>query len=228
MPARVTPADPPARRVPTILRRLRAAHPAAECALQFDTPFQLLAATILSAQCTDARVNKTTPALFAAYPDAPALAAADPAEVERLVKSCGFYRTKAKNLVGTAAAVVGRHGGELPRSADALAALPGVGRKTANVVLGVAFGRPAGVVVDTHVGRLARRLGLTAETDAAKVERDLNALIPKSRWVTFPLRTILHGRAVCTARRARCGDCVLAGVCPKVGVEESENDEVRR
>ena len=219
MPA-PTPLDPPERRARTVLARLKAEYPDATCALRHESPFQLLAATILSAQCTDARVNLATPALFAAYPDAPALAAAEVADVERLVQSCGFFRTKAKNLVGMAAALVDRHGGELPARLDALVELPGVGRKTANVVLGVAFGRPAGVVVDTHVGRIARRLAFTAESAAPKVEADLSALLPRSRWVSFPLRTIEHGRAVCKSQRPRCGACVLRSVCPRVGLGE--------
>ena len=219
MPA-PTPADPPERRARTVLARLKAAYPDAECALNHDGSFQLLAATILSAQCTDARVNLATPALFAALPDAPALAAAEVSHVESLVQSCGFFHIKAKNLVGMAAALVDRHGGEVPAKLDALVKLPGVGRKTANVVLGVAFGKPAGVVVDTHVGRIARRLAFTAETDAVKVEADLSKLLPRSRWVSFPLRTIEHGRAVCKSRRPRCEECVLASVCPRVGVSE--------
>ena len=218
MPAAPTPADPPAHRARTVLARLKAAYPDAECALKHESPFQLLAATILSAQCTDARVNLATPALFAAYPDAAALAGADLPHVESLVQSCGFFRTKAKNLVGMAAAVVDRHGGEVPAKLDALVKLPGVGRKTANVVLGVAFGKPAGVVVDTHVGRISRRLAFTDNADAVKVEADLSALLPRSRWVTFPLRTIEHGRAVCKSQRPRCGECALASVCPRVGV----------
>ena len=225
MPAPPAPADPPARRARTVLARLKASYPHAECALNHETPFQLLAATILSAQCTDARVNLATPALFAAYPDAAALAAADLAHVESLVQSCGFFRTKAKNLVGMAADLVDRHGGEVPAVLDALVNLPGVGRKTANVVLGVAFGKPAGVVVDTHVGRIARRLAFTDQTDAVKVEADLSALLPRGRWVTFPLRTIEHGRAVCKSRRPRCGACVLRSVCPRVGVDGAGNDE---
>ena len=218
MPARPAPDAPADRRVRTVLRRLKAAYPVAECALDHASPFQLLAATILSAQCTDARVNLATPALFARFPDAPSLAAADPAEVERLVKSCGFYRTKAKNLIGMAAALVERHGGEVPRRLADLVELPGVGRKTANVVLGVCFGVASGVVVDTHVGRISRRLAFTAETDAVKAERDLTALLPKSRWVSYSHRLILHGRAVCRSRRPRCEECVLASVCPRVGV----------
>ena len=219
MPAPPTPSDPADRRVRTVLARLKAAYPHAKCALNHDGPFQLLAATILSAQCTDARVNLAAPALFARFPDARTLAAADVGEVERLVQSCGFYRTKAKNLVGMAAALVERHGGEVPPRLADLVELPGVGRKTANVVLGVAFGKPAGVVVDTHVGRIARRLAFTENTDAVKVEADLGELLPRSRWVSFPLRTIDHGRAICKSQRPRCGECVLRSVCPRVGVE---------
>ena len=225
MPRPPRPSDPAGRRARTVLARLKTAYPDAKCALRHETPFQLLAATILSAQCTDARVNLATPALFAAFPDAAALAAADLREVEGLVQSCGFFRTKAKNLVGMAAALVDRHGGEVPAKLEELVKLPGVGRKTANVVLGVAFGKPAGVVVDTHVGRIARRLAFTEHADAVKVEADLSALLPRSRWVTFPLRTIEHGRAVCESQRPRCGSCVLRGVCPRVGVEGAGNDE---
>ena len=214
------PTDPAARRVRTVLSRLAREFPEAECALRHDSPFQLLAATILSAQCTDARVNLTTPALFAAYPDAAALADADPPDVERLVQSCGFFRSKAKNLVGMARGLVGRFGGEVPRALDDLVTLPGVGRKTANVVLGVCFGTAGGVVVDTHVGRISRRLAFTAETDPVKAERDLMDLLPRPRWVDFSHRVILHGRKTCTARRPKCGECVLESVCPKVGVGE--------
>ncbi len=224
MAAPTSPDAPATRRVRTVLGRLKRAYPVAECALHHDTPFQLLAATILSAQCTDARVNLTTPALFARCPDAPALAAAEIAEVERLVQSCGFFRMKAKNLVGMAAAVsdwqarTGRPGGEVPRRLDRLVTLPGVGRKTANVVLGVCYGIAEGVVVDTHVGRISRRLGFTQATDAVKAERDLCALLPKSRWVSFSHRLILHGRSVCDARKPRCDACTLRSVCPRVGV----------
>ena len=218
MPAPPSPDDPPERRVRTVLRRLKAAYPVAECALNHETPFQLLAATILSAQCTDARVNLTTPALFERFPDAPALARAEQADVEALVQSCGFFRSKAKNLIGMAAALVERHGGGVPRRLDDLVKLPGVGRKTANVVLGVCFGIAEGVVVDTHVGRISRRLGFTQQTDAVKAERDLCELLPKSRWVSFSHRLILHGRDVCDARKPACGACVLRGVCPRVGV----------
>ncbi|MCU0625406.1 MAG: endonuclease III [Gemmatimonadaceae bacterium] len=193
---------------------LLALHPDAHCELDFRDPYELTVATILSAQCTDKRVNLTTPALFARYPDAPALAGAALEEVEQLVKSTGFFRAKAKNLVGMAQAVVARHAGAIPASMDDLAALPGVGRKTANVVLGNAFGIDEGVVVDTHVGRLAIRLGLTRETDPVKVERALMAIIPREHWTVFSHLLIWHGRRVCEARLPKCGACALRAMCP--------------
>ena len=185
------------------------------CALDHADPFQLLAATILSAQCTDQRVNLTTPALFARYPDAYALAAADPAEVEEIIHSTGFFRAKARNLIGMARVVVERFGGEIPSAMSDLVILPGVGRKTANVVRSVAFDLP-GLPVDTHVQRLSARLGLTAETDPVRVETALNAMIPASQRGVFSLRLILHGRATCTARSPHCEQCVLADFCPSV------------
>jgi endonuclease-3 len=183
------------------------------CALTHDNPFQLLVATILSAQSTDAMVNQVTPALFARYPTAYELAAADPAEVEQLIKSTGFFRAKTRSIIGMAAALVERYGGEVPPSMDDLTTLPGVGRKTANVVLSVDFDIP-GLPVDTHVLRLSQRLGLTTNTDPEKVERDLMALLPPSEWGAFSLRLILHGRRVCTARNRHCENCVLADFCP--------------
>ncbi len=183
------------------------------CALDHKDAFQLLVATILSAQCTDARVNLTTPALFARYPDAWSMAGADLADVEALVRSTGFFRAKARNLVGMAQAVVERFGGEVPSAMADLVALPGVGRKTANVVRSVAFGLP-GLPVDTHVQRLSRRLGLTDETDPVKVETALDALVPARRRGAFSIRLILHGRAVCTARSPRCDRCPLSDFCP--------------
>jgi len=188
------------------------------CALDFKDPFQLLAATILSAQSTDVRVNIVTPALFAAYPDAASLAAANPEDVEEIVRSTGFYRAKTKSLIGMAAAVSERFGGEVPTALEDLVTIPGVGRKTGNVVRSVAFGSP-GLPVDTHVGRLARRLGLTVEDDPVKVERDLDALVAPAERGTLSLRLILHGRTVCKARSPRCDTCLLADICPKVGVE---------
>jgi endonuclease-3 len=183
------------------------------CALDHRDAFQLLVATILSAQCTDVRVNLTTPALFARYPDAPAMAAADLADVETLIRSTGFFRSKARNLVGMAQALVGRFNGQVPPAMADLVTLPGVGRKTANVIRSVEFGLP-GLPVDTHVQRLSRRLELTEQTDPVKVESELNALIPAARRGAFSLRLILHGRAVCLARSPRCPRCVLSDFCP--------------
>lgn len=185
------------------------------CALRHDGPFQLLVATILSAQCTDERVNQVTPALFARYPDAAALASADRAELEALIRPTGFFRSKASHLLGMAAALAGRDG-SFPGEMEELTALPGVGRKTANVVRSVALGLP-GLPVDTHVGRLARRLGLSAATDPVKVEADLCALLPDDEWGAISLRLILHGRAVCSARSPRCEECLLAPHCPSAG-----------
>ena len=183
------------------------------CALAHDGPFQLLVATILSAQTTDERVNSVTPALFAAYPTPADLAAADPADVERIINPTGFFRAKTRSLVAMADALEERHGGEVPSAMEDLVRLPGVGRKTANVVRSVGFGLP-GLPVDTHVGRLSRRLGLTVETDPVKAEADLNALVPAAERGRLSLRLILHGRRVCLARRPRCPDCVLADFCP--------------
>ncbi|MCU0291247.1 MAG: endonuclease III [Thermoanaerobaculaceae bacterium] len=197
---------------------LTAAYPDATCELSHRSPYELLVATILSAQCTDVRVNLVTPALFARFPDAPALAGADPTELEELVKSTGFFRNKAKSLLGMARAVVERHGGQIPADMAALTALPGVGRKTANVVLGTAFGLATGVVVDTHVARLSARLGLTRHDDPEKIERDLMALVPETSWVALSHRLILHGRRVCAARKPACDRCPLAPLCPRVGV----------
>jgi endonuclease-3 len=194
--------------------RLVARYPDAHCALEFRDAFELLCATILSAQCTDKRVNMVTPALFARYPDARALAAARQEDVEELIRSTGFFRNKAKSLTGMAAALVERHGGEVPADMDALVALPGVGRKTANVILGNAFGRKEGIVVDTHVTRLSNRLGLTTGTDAVKIERALLPLFPRERWTMLSHLLIEHGRQVCEARAPKCGECVLADVCP--------------
>ena len=200
--------------------RLAEAYPGSAadlCALAHDSPFQLLVATILSAQTTDVRVNMVTPELFAAYPDAPALAAADPEELERLIRSTGFFHAKAKSLLGMAQALTERFDGQVPTAMADLTTLPGVGRKTANVVRSVAFGLP-GLPVDTHVGRLSRRLGLTEEEDPVKAELVLNALVPAAERGAFSLRLILHGRAVCVARSPRCPDCVLADFCPSATV----------
>jgi endonuclease-3 len=204
-----------ARRVFRALTRL---YPDARCALDHRTPLELLIATILSAQCTDARVNLVTPALFARFPDAKAYATAAPRELERFIQSTGFYRAKAKNIQACCRLLVERHGGEVPDTLDELVKLPGVGRKTANVVLGDAFGVP-GVTVDTHVGRLSRRLGLTTHTDPAKIEQDIMRLLPPKDWVMFNHRMITHGRQVCHARRPDCESCALAKMCPKIGVK---------
>ena len=202
-----------------VARRLARGYPQAHCSLDFASPFQLLIATILSAQCTDKRVNVVTGGLFARWPTAAALATASQADVEAVIRSTGFFRAKAKNIRGCCEALVERHGGEVPRTLEELVRLPGVGRKTANVVLGSGFGLPSGVVVDTHVGRISRRLGLTRHADAVRAERDLIAAIPKSHWIAFSHRLIEHGRTVCTARRPRCEGCLLADLCPCVGVK---------
>jgi endonuclease-3 len=209
-------------RVRALLEQLRELYPDARCALDFRNPLQLLIATILSAQCTDERVNQTTPALFAKYPDAQAFAGAEPADLEALIHSTGFFRQKAKSVREACADIVGRHGGEVPRTLEALTALRGVGRKTANVVLGNAYGIASGVVVDTHVGRLANRLGLTAEQDPVKVEFALMPLVPQASWTLFSHWLILHGRAVCNARKPRCSMCPLSPHCPKLGVTLSQ------
>jgi endonuclease-3 len=183
------------------------------CALTHDGPFQLLVATILSAQTTDERVNLVTPALFARYPTPADLAAADPGEVEQMIHATGFFRAKTRSLIGMAAALEARYGGQVPGPIEDLVSLPGVGRKTANVVRSVAMGLP-GLPVDTHVGRLSRRLGLTTETDPVKAEFALDALLPRAEWGTFSLRLILHGRRVCFARKPDCPNCVLNDFCP--------------
>jgi endonuclease-3 len=201
-----------------IERALAAAYPDAGCELHHRDAYQLLVATILSAQCTDARVNQVTPALFARWPDAATLARADQGELEEAVRSTGFYRNKAKALLGMARAVVERHGGAIPADMDTLTALPGVGRKTANVILGTAFGIAAGVVVDTHVARLARRLALSKQTDPEEIEQDLMRSFHSSGWIALGHRLILHGRRVCAARKPACERCPLALVCPKIGV----------
>jgi endonuclease-3 len=211
----------PRRRAGRIVRELARLYPDARCALDYQNPLQLLVATILSAQCTDVRVNLVTPALFARYPDAAALAGADSGELERAIQSTGFFRNKARNLVACCRELVARHGGQVPRAMEDLVPLPGVGRKTANVVLGNAYGVP-GITVDTHVGRLSRRLGLTTETDPVKVERDLMGLVPRKEWTLFSHRLIYHGRRVCHARKPDCAGCALTSLCPKVGVEEKE------
>lgn len=203
-----------------IVRELAKTYPDAVCALHHTTPFQLLAATILSAQCTDERVNMVTPELFRRWPTAAALATAPIAEVEEVVRSTGFYRAKAANLVGMAKGLVERHGGELPQTLEELITLPGVGRKTANVLLGTAYGIASGVVVDTHVKRITYLLGLTTSTNVEQIERDLMALLPKSEWVNYSHRLIHHGRQICIARRPKCLECTLLNFCDRVGLPE--------
>jgi endonuclease-3 len=206
------------RDVPRMLEILAQTWPDARVELDHESAYELLVATILAAQSTDRRINQVTPALFARYPNARSLAGADQAELEEQVRSTGFFRMKAKHLLGMARAVVERHDGEIPRTMDELVALPGVARKTANVVLGSFFGIPAGIVVDTHVTRLARRLGLTTEDDPEKIERDLMALIPREQWIDFVNRLIWHGRRICFARKPACDLCPLAPLCPSAGI----------
>ncbi|MEY2457279.1 MAG: endonuclease, partial [Acidimicrobiaceae bacterium] len=196
---------------------LRDLYPDVRCALDHSNPYELLVATILSAQTTDERVNMVTPVLFAKYPTPEALATAEVGELEELIHSTGFFRNKSKSLIGMGRALVDRYGGEVPQALEDLVTLPGVGRKTGNVIRSVAMGLP-GLPVDTHVGRLSVRLGLTTETDPVKVEHELNALVPAAERGPFSLRVILHGRRVCTARRPRCEMCILAGFCPSAGI----------
>jgi endonuclease-3 len=206
------------KRAAAIEAGLAAAYPEATTELAFRNPYELLVATILSAQCTDVRVNIVTPGLFGRFPDATALAGADQAELEGMIRTTGFYRNKAKALLGMATAVAERHGGKIPARMEDLTKLPGVGRKTANVVLGTAFGMATGVVVDTHVARLAQRLGLSKATDPEKIEHDLMELFPPASWVALGHRLILHGRRVCKARKPACDRCALAPFCPRIGV----------
>jgi len=196
------------------VRRLRREYPGATCSLEHADPYQLLVATILSAQCTDERVNMVTPALFRRYPSPEDLAGARPDELEEMIKSTGFFRNKTKSLLGMAGAVTERYRGRIPETMEELTALPGVGRKTANVVLGNAFHTNVGVVVDTHVGRLAQRLGLSASDDPVAIEQDLMKCVPREDWTDIAHLLIYHGRAVCRAQKPRCGDCVLNDLCP--------------
>lgn len=206
------PPDP--KRVAALLEGLDRLYPGADCELHHEDPFQLLCATILSAQCTDERVNQVTPALFRSFPTPAAMAEAPLPVLEEMVRSTGFFRQKAKSLKGTARLLVERHGGALPRTIDALQALPGVARKTANVVLGTAFGIADGVVVDTHVQRLALRLGLTRNLTPEKIEQDLMQVVPRDRWVKLAHQLIWHGRRVCFARKPDCEHCPLVPHCP--------------
>jgi endonuclease-3 len=210
-----------AERAAAIVDRLERLYPSARCSLDFANPFQLLIATILSAQCTDKRVNAVTGDLFHRWPTAPALAAARPSAVESAIRSTGFFRAKARNIRGCCEALVERHGGDVPRTLAELVKLPGVGRKTANVVLGCAFGQAEGIVVDTHVGRISRRLGLTRQADAVRVERDLVRVVPRPHWIVFSHRLIEHGRSTCMARKPRCEECPLSDLCPRVGVKNA-------
>jgi endonuclease-3 len=207
-----------ARQVVRLLARL---YPDAHCALDHENALQLLIATILSAQCTDRRVNLVTPALFARYPTAKAFAEAVPRELEEAIASTGFFRNKTRNIIACCKDLVAHHGGQVPDTMEELVRLAGIGRKTANVILGNAFDVP-GITVDTHVGRLSRRLGLTVHTAPEKVERDLMDLIPKKEWTMFSHQLIFHGRQVCHARNPKCGVCLLSKVCPKIGVSNTE------
>jgi endonuclease-3 len=201
-------------RAAAILAELKAEYPDAHCELDYRTPYELLAATILSAQCTDVRVNMVTPTFFACFPSPRMLAVANRPDVESVIRSTGFFRNKAKSLIGMAQALVERHGGEVPREMEALRRLPGVGRKTANVVLGNAYGMNEGITVDTHVTRLARLLKLSRRKTPEQIERDLMALMPREDWALVSHLLIWHGRRVCIARRPRCGSCVVSALCP--------------
>ena len=204
-------------RMGEILRILKREYPEAQCSLFFNNPFELLVATILSAQCTDEQVNKITPALFNKFPTPEAMSQAKLSEIEKLVKTTGFFRNKAHNIKEASRAIVEEHGGQVPSTLDELVELRGVGRKTANVVLGNIFGTP-GLVVDTHVGRISRRMGFTRSEDPVKVEHEMEVIVPREDWTMFSHLMISHGRAICTARRAKCDECVISRYCPKVGV----------
>lgn len=206
------------KRAAAILARLAKVYPGARCSLEFGDPLQLLVATILSAQCTDVRVNQVTPALFAKYRTAADYARAPAGELEYDIRPTGFFNAKAKSLRRAGAAIAAEHGGRVPNTMAALLKLPGVGRKTANVILGNAFGRDEGFVVDTHIGRLARRMGFTRHGDPVKVEKDLSALVPKGRRTMAAHRLIAHGRSICSARKPKCEDCPVASLCPRVGL----------
>ncbi|HCM41239.1 MAG: endonuclease III [Bdellovibrionales bacterium GWB1_52_6] len=209
--------DSERRRITEIIKILEREYPDARCSLDFNSPFQLLVATILSAQCTDERVNRVTPALFKKFPDSVRLAKADIRQLEALIRSAGFYKSKARALKECSQALVKNYGGEVPRTMEALVELRGVGRKTANVVLGNCFDVP-GVAVDTHMGRLSRRLGISKHADPEKVEKDIEKLVPKDKWSLFSHLIISHGRAICTARRPLCPECPINRFCPKIGV----------
>lgn len=210
----LTATAPATERITPLIQRLHEAYPDAECALHHRNAFELLVATILSAQCTDERVNKVTPALFARFPTPEAMAAADREELESLIRSTGFYHNKAKNIQGAAQRIVSAYGGVVPQTMDELLTLPGVARKTANVVLGVIFKIADGVVVDTHVKRLSNRLGLTTQSDPEKIERDLQTITPQAEWINLSHLLIFHGRNVCDARKPNCVACTLSDLCP--------------
>jgi endonuclease-3 len=227
-PSPPRPKLPPARdRVPLVMAELNRIYPQSGTELEYASPLQLMVSVMLSAQCTDKRVNQVTPALFARYPTAAAFAAADPAELEGLIHSTGFYRNKARNIRAACRALVDRHGGEVPGTMEELVALPGLGRKSANCVLGGAFEAP-GITVDTHVGRLARRLGFTRKADPVKAEFKLMRLIPEAKWTHVSHQLILHGRRVCKSLRPRCEACSLAPLCPKLGVKTKLKQAKRR
>ncbi|MFO7632833.1 MAG: endonuclease III [Caldilinea sp.] len=216
MSVELTATTPAAERIGPILALLRAEYPDAQCALDHRNALELLVATILSAQCTDERVNKVTPALFAKYPDAYAFAGADRAELEEMIRSTGFYRNKAKSVQEACQRIVHEYNGEVPASMAELLTLAGVARKTANVVLGVAYQIAEGIVVDTHVKRLSNRLGLTTQNDPEKIERDLLAITPREEWIDLSHLLIFHGRRVCDARKPNCASCVIRHLCPSV------------
>jgi len=214
----VEPSSAKAKRLSRIIQGLARTYPEAHCELDHSSPLELLIATILSAQCTDKRVNLVTPGLFKKYPTAAAYAQTPPAELETEIQSTGFFRSKARNIRACCAALVAKHGGEVPRTMAELTALDGVGRKTANVVLGNAFGINSGVVVDTHVARLSQRLGLSAQTDPVKIEAELMRLVPQDRWTLFSHWLIWHGRRRCGARKPDCAGCEIGALCPRRGV----------
>ena len=219
-------ADAVKTRARKIVRLLAKLYPDAQCALHHENPLQLLIATILSAQCTDVRVNLVTPALFRRFPDSKAFATADPTELETAIQSTGFFRNKARNIIACCRQTVEEHGGQVPNTMEELVKLPGVGRKTANVILGADFGVP-GITVDTHVLRLSKRMGLTRETNPEKVEQDLMKLLPPKEWTMFSHRMIFHGRQVCFARKPNCAGCLLSSVCPKIGVDVKKDSPPR-
>lgn len=207
-------------RVQTLIKQLKKLYPDAECALHHKNAFELLLATILSAQCTDEKVNQVTPALFEHYKNPEGFANADLPELEQFIRSTGFFKNKAKSLKGAATAILEKHHGEVPQTLEELVELPGVGRKTANVVLGVAFKIPSGIVVDTHVARLSYRLGLTTSDNPVQIEKDLQKLVPKKHWIEWSHLLIFHGRRICMARKPQCAKCALLPNCPRKGVKE--------